>query len=149
MEPVVGQPDPGQNHGRTCQAKLGHNGNRTAGADLHRFAAYHLLERFIQHPEGGCADVYLHWIAAMEEVDADLGPGGRHLGDRLLQPPGHLLVFLTRDQSQAHFGGGLSRDNRLGAFADKAHPLEDAPVPEAGEHLPGDLTPNEGFAVEG
>ena len=77
-------------------------------------------------------------IAAVEQLDFDLGVARRQPLDRPGQPLADLFVFLARHQAEAHLGHRLRGNDGLGPFAGKAAPdavdLEGRECPDALEH---------------
>ena len=76
---------------------------------------HHLLERAIEHREGGRGHVDLDRVAAVERTHLHLRLGRRQRLDRLLQRRLHAVAGESGHQPEAHLRRGLGGNDRLGA----------------------------------
>src|SRR5207253_9602356 len=101
VKPVIGKADAGEDYRRPGEPQLGHDGNRSAGAHLHRLPTRHRFEGLVQYAERRRIDVYLNRVATVEQGDLYLCPLGSHLGDRSFERLPNLLELQPWHQAKA------------------------------------------------
>src|SRR3989442_11526214 len=131
VQPVVGQPDAGEEDRRAALAQRRHDRDRAARPHGDGSPAHDLPKRAVQEPEGRVVNGDDRRVGAVEEANARLHvPWGESL-HRRRELPLHGLQLLIGNEPQAHLRRRLGGDDGLGPLSGEA--AQDAVDLEGGQ----------------